>query len=277
VLPERAARAFCGAFLFLVALDLALGAKAFHPARGFYVSKAPLLFEANPVVPWVPDAHTLTALSLVGALAAAAACLALFDTPRSPVWLAASAIAAAAYNIAFWGNAADAFQHHYLISMLLLLVPLYPYTPWAQRLCALQVGLVYFWAVVTKVADGGLFLSGAFSAMFVRNAGVHSAVFGAARFLGLESDMLLWRAMAWAVVGAEANLTLVLCTSPSWWLQSARAWKLRTAILLAGIAMHLGFEFVGSLRIGRFSWYMVAILAAQIPRPVVLQGKITRN
>lgn len=282
LLPAYASSLFCGAFLCLVAFDMALqaGSTCLLPpeaaSRPFYLSKAPMLFEANPVVPWVPDAHVLSTISIIGAISAVAACLALLlEWPLSPLWFAASTIVVVAYNTAFWGNAADAFQHHYLVSMLLALVPLYPYTPWAQRLLALQVGLVYFWTIVTKVADGGLFLSGAFSAMFVRNVHIHAAVFNMARVLGLESDRLLWRATAWAVVNVEAHLALVLCTRPSWWMQSKLAWRIRTAVLLAGIAMHLGFEFVGSLRIGRFSWYMAAILAAQIPRPLV--GKITRN
>ena len=100
------------------------------------------------------------------------------------------------------------------------------------------------------------FLSGDFLKTTAQRREVYDAVHIIASSFGVSDDTL-WAALAWSVVLIELGLCWFLLTEDA---------PVPTAAL--GVAMHMGFEFVGRLSIGRFSWYMAAFYLLLLHRMV---------
>ena len=195
---------------------------------------------------------TLKLVSRLYALTAAAACVASLGTDR---WYTPAAlVAACAYTLAYFSNVCDKYQHHYLLCLLLILLPWARTRTWVQRLIFYQVAIVYFWTAVAKITDGGLFLSGAFVRTTARRREVFDAVHVASSYVGVE-DETMWSALAFSVVAVELVLCVLLATG-----------KFRGLAILIGVHMHMGVEFVGKLSIGFFSYYMLSLYVLLLPR-----------
>lgn len=211
------------------------------------VSKIPLLFEEG--LDWVPTPKFLARISGVVCLAAAVASLG-----PERFYPRAAAVAAAGYNIAYFGDTTDRYQHHYLLCLLLALLPWARDHAWVKRLVFVQLALVYFWTGVAKIVDGGLFLEGHFVRMAARRRIVFDGVHWLSELTGID-DISMWSLLAVQVVLFEVVLCGLLLTG--------RAPRL--AVVL-GVAMHLGFELVGKLSIGYFSWYMLTLYILVVPQ-----------
>ena len=103
------------------------------------------------------------------------------------------------------------------------------------------------WTAVAKLADGGLFLEGHFVRMAARRTHVFEGVHLIAGAFGTD-DVTVWSLLALGVVATEVVLAVLLVNERA---------PLFSAFL--GLAMHLGFEVVGKLSIGLFSWYMIIL------------------
>ena len=212
------------------------------------VSKIPLIFEEG--LDWVPSARFLA--RLYGIVAAAAAVASL-----GPEWLypRAAAVAATCYNVAYFGDTTDRYQHHYLLCMLLALLPLVPTHAWVRRLMVVQLAIVYFWTAISKITDGGLFLAGHFVRSTSQRRIVYDTVHTIADTIGV-ADADMWHYAAIYIVASQVVLSVLLLTG--------YAPRLMVAL---GVVMHLGFEVVGRLSIGYFSWYMLTVYMLLAPWP----------
>jgi hypothetical protein len=233
-------------FFGLLALDELIAAAAPTEPSALLMSKVPLLFEEG--LDWVP---TPKALSHVHAVACLAAIVASVGTDS--VYKHAAVAAAACYNFAYWANAIDGYQHHYLLCLLLALLPWARDHGWVRRLITVQLAIVYFWTTVAKLADGGLFLEGHFVRMTARRRGVYDGIHDLSVMTGID-ELSLWSLFAVQVVVAEILLVVLLLTGRAPWLAIA-----------IGAAMHLGFQVVGNLSIGYFSWYMIVLYILLVP------------
>lgn len=122
-------------------------------AGGFNVSQLPWLDRFLPL----PTPEVVGPLYVVGGLLAT--CIALGIAPRRCLTLLAPVYA----GVYFWSQS-DSYQHHYLISLLLVLLTAVPEAAWtlprpgepthvqswAMRLVYVQIGLMYAWTAVTK-------------------------------------------------------------------------------------------------------------------------------
>ncbi len=239
-------RAFRFFFFGLLAFDLFLDGMNPRDPSTFLVSKVPILFENG--LDFVPSPKLLARVQLVGCVAA------LIASVGADRWYKHVAIITSVmYNFAYFGNAADRYQHHALLAELLILLPWVNEHDWVRQLVAVTFGIVYFWTAVAKLTDGGLFLSGAFLRTTAPRREVYDLVHTIASFVHFDDDAL-WSMAALGVVGVELILAALFL--------SQRAPYLAIAL---GIPMHLGFEFVAKLSIGRFSWYCITLYLLILP------------
>jgi hypothetical protein len=161
-------------------------------------------------------------------------------------------ITASIYAWLYFGSQIDEYQHHYLVALILLLACFVPWqrpagavasTPvrsWAVRLMLVQLGIVYFWAAISKM-----------DASWTNGATLAAEISGPLR--GLLDDTIGLRAAAQGVIGVE------LALAASVW--QPRAWRFAAPV---GILLHLGFAFAG-FRIGLFAWMMLGLYAFVVP------------
>ncbi len=256
VVQPYAFRLFRLVFFGILAVDTTLhGAVALLlPASGasaFRASKLPFVFEG--LLDFVPTALLVSRLLLVTAVAS---CVASLGSDR--YYHTASLVASAAYSIAYFSSVLDRYQHHLLLSYLLVLLPWAPTRAWVQRLIAWQVSIVYFWTVVTKLSDGGVFLNGDFVRSTAQLRGVFDAVHTVSSTIGV-ADTTMWTVIAVGVVAVEVLLCVLLLPD-----------HLRVLSIVPGVALHAGIEVLGTLSIGFFSFYMLAFYLLWLP-PVPLQ------
>ncbi len=161
----------------------------------------------------------------------------------------------------------DSYQHHYLLSWVLLCVAFFPTLrladvantekgrplacAWAWRLLGLLIAVVYVWTSIAKLDDvwrggaGLAQLSGAknllnpFAALFPGRLGVYA--FAANATIVVELIIAAGYAVAALATDRSGRFTQLLC-----WV----SWVL-------AIALHAGFELAG-LKIGWFSYWMIA-------------------
>jgi hypothetical protein len=156
------------------------------------------------------------------------------------------------YGWAYFSSQLDAFQHHYLVFLLLVCCCFVPHAPtsrfvtsWAVRLALVQVGIVYLWAAISKMTP--LWLDGtALDIQITR---------GTMRDL---ADSIGPGAIAKLVLVTELALAAVVWMRPAWPLA-----------LAGGLALHAGVELV-DLDIGLFSYLMFAVYLLVIPDRVYL-------
>jgi len=189
---------------------------------------------------------------------------ALADPGRS-----ARALVALLYTYGWAMSQHDAYQHHYFLSLVLTLFVFFPrlrggdlaaaarasVSAWAYVLLAVTVSVVYTFAGAAK-------LDAAWRAgeiLRVLDYRLDMAPLEAwAEGIGISSGWL-WSAMSWGTVAMEWSLAAVYLTAarrddPDRRVIRLIAWP----ALLIAVAFHASAEVVLRLRIGWFSYYMLA-------------------
>jgi hypothetical protein len=204
-------------------------------------------------------------------------------------------ILALAYTYTWAQSMLDGYQHHYFISLILLTFiffpsltarRLYPYpsqarsasnpeirrvSAWAYVLLAANISIVYGFTALAK-ADGQTW-------NLVRDLLSQRKVINIetleAWFFGFGvSAQWLWVFAVWGIIALEIILAAAYLLAirqdekPTRWLRIA-AW---CAIVLALSFHGVGNEFLVSLRIGLFSYYMIAFaLIYFLPEPILYE------
>ena len=208
-----------------------------YGAGGFNVAQIPLLDGLGPTRASYAAAELINAWLFT---------LAAFGVATRWVLPAAAAI----YAWLYFGSQLDSYQHHYLVSMILLLACFVPWQrppdgaprvrSWALRLILVELGIMYLWAAVSK-------MNGAWT----------NGTTLATQIIGPMRHMID------ATVGIAFASKLVILVELS---LAALVWQPRFAALIAplGIAFHVGILFSG-LEIGLFAWLMIAVYLFVIP------------
>ena len=200
-------------------------------------------------------------LLLVGGLALLQAILGL----RRPLMIVATAL----YTYGWAMSLQDAYQHHYLISLVMLCFCLFPddrarprtTIAWGYQLLLATIGVVYAYAMISKIDS--LWWSGAFLSRLAQNKpGIVSVV---KSILDMGIDLrTFWKLLATFTILLEGFLSLAYVTAL---LRDRPFSRLPLLPPLVGFAvfflaanMHLGIEVFG-LRIGWFSYYMIGFAA----------------
>lgn len=208
-------------------------------------------------------------LLLVGCLALVCA---LCDPGR---WL--RAIIAVLHSYSWAMSLHDTFQHHYFLSIVLTALVFFPRlgardvvapartappvtSAWAFVLLAVNVSIVYAFAAISKLdiawRTGEILRQAPVSQLQPMQAWAES--------LGVPAG-LFWGASALGVIALEATVAAgyLICVHRD---TSRRRWVGWLALLTSALAIgfHSSAEVVLSLRIGWFTYYMIAIAAAYL-------------
>ena len=219
-----------------------------------------------------PTAAIVTALWLVGGFLAMRAALGV------AVRQSAIGLIACYAGVYFWCQA-DSYQHHYLVSLLLIIASFVPehawggmdgggagaasdasaappvVKHWALRLFYVQIAFLYFWAAIAK-ADA-VWLSGATIDRLTTSPEVRALLARAAGHLGIEPASI-YPAAAWSVLLGE----LFAAAAFLW----RRLWL--PALLIVPL-FHIGVEVL-EFDIEWFSYYMLAFDAILLTPPRLL-------
>ena len=161
-------------------------------------------------------------------------------------------IATATYAWLYLSSQLDSYQHHYLVALILLLACFVPWqrpadahpatrvASWAVRLLLVQLGVMYFWAAISKM-----------NAAWVDGRTLADQIGGPARWIVNHTVGI--RVASCAVIGAELALAATV------WVP--RAWRFAAPL---GLAFHLGIAF-STLEIGLFAWLMIALYILVVP------------
>lgn len=239
------------AFFGLLSVDafLQLSHAPRYGAGGFNVQHLPGAPLPEPGRPSITFAH-------------AAMCLLFALVAQGILTRVTLPLAALLYGWAYFSSQLDAYQHHYLVWLLLVILCFVPHAPdprlpsaapatprrmtsWAVRLALVQVGIVYLWAAISKMTP--LWLDG--TALDLQIAG--GTMRGIASSLGFGT-------VAKLVLAAELVLAVAVWWRPAW-----------PIALAGGIGLHAGVELIG-LDIGLFSYLMFAVYLLAIPDRVYL-------
>jgi nicotinamide riboside transporter PnuC len=161
-------------------------------------------------------------------------------------------VAAAVYAWLYFGSQLDAYQHHYLVALLLVIASFVPWqrpadaepaTPvrsWALRLLLMQLAIMYVWAAISKLDpawfDGrtlGGQLTGSLRKLVEKTVG--------------------FKVTSIAVIAVELTLAATI------WLR--RTWFIAAPL---GILFHLGILATG-FEIGMFAFLMIALYILVVP------------
>ena len=156
-------------------------------------------------------------------------------------------IVTAIYAWFYFSSQLDSFQHHYLVSLVLLIACFVPWEPaatpvrsWALRLLLVELAIVYFWAAISKLDP--LWLDGTTLAKQL-GGGVRALV----------ESTIGFQVAAIIVVATELALAAMI------WMR--RTWKLAAPL---GIAFHIGILATG-FEIGLFAFLMLALYILVLP------------
>ncbi|HEY4176702.1 MAG TPA: HTTM domain-containing protein [Kofleriaceae bacterium] len=161
----------------------------------------------------------------------------------------------AIYGWLYFGSQLDSYQHHYLVWLVLLLSCFVPWekpagTPaaqpvraWAVRLILIQLGILYFYAAISKCNPAWMD--------------------GRALELQLQGPV---RSLIDATIHmkAAAKMTVLLEFSLAFAVWTRRAWFYA---LPAGVLFHVGIIASG-LEIGLFAWLMLGFYLLVVPNEV---------
>lgn len=228
-------------FFGLMAVDAfrQLGHAARYGAGGFNV----------PQLPWPPLPGPTRAgmIAVYGALALGFAVVAQGVAVRALLPLVT-----ALYAYAYLVSQLDSYQHHYLMTLVLVcwcFVPTAPTSPageprtvtsWAVRLILVQLGVLYLWAAVAKL--DGAWLDGSALTRQVAPGWIRDRI----AELGFAPTAL-------GVLAIELVLAVTIWLPRLWWLA-----------LPLGVGLHVGIELV-DLEIGLFSYLMLASYLWLVP------------
>lgn len=219
-----------------------------YGAGGFNVAQIPLLDSLGP---------TRTSYGVCELINAYLFTLAAFGVAVRWVIPPAAAI----YAWLYFGSQLDSYQHHYLVSMILLCACFVPWqrardtardaaptvrvASWALRLILVELAIMYLWAAISK-------MNGAWT----NGTTLSSQIIGPMRHL------------VDATVGVPLASKLVIVVELS---LASLVWQPRFAFIAAplGLAFHAGILFSG-LEIGLFAWLMLAIYLFVIPDRVYI-------
>ena len=163
----------------------------------------------------------------------------------------------------------DSYQHHVFISWVLLCVCVFPslkpravfaapqqICAWGYRLLAVITAVLYFFTGVSKAEPE--WLSGAVLKRINSSGGDLEPFREAFLSVGVD-EVTFWTLSGYSVVAVQWVITL-LWLSLLVWGESGGRWVRvgRLVGVLSAVAFHLGVEVFG-LRIGWFSWYMLAL------------------
>jgi hypothetical protein len=181
------------------------------------------------------------------ALVPAAACLVAGYRPRVAAAVAFICLAWIHHVDPFALNSGDALMRD--VVFLLVLAPSRPglASPWALRLVQVQVSVMYVVAAVSKLA-GAHWRDGTAVSYPLRLPAMTRVNLPHE----LTASPLAAHVLTWGVVGTELAIGLLV------WNTRARPW-----VLGAGILLHLGIEV--TLRVGFFSWVVLACYLAFVP------------
>src|SRR3569623_188734 len=208
-----------------------------YGAGGFNVAQIPLLDALGPTRTSYASAELCNAWLFA---------MAAFGVATRWVIPAGAAI----YAWLYFGSQRDSYQHHYLISMILLCACFVPWQrppdgasrvrSWALRLILVELGIMYLWAAVSKM--NGAWTNGSTLA---------TQIVGPMRH------------MIDATVGVPFASKLVILVELS---LATLVWQPRFAAIAAtrGLAFHAGILCTG-LEIGLFAWLMIALYLFVIP------------
>lgn len=231
----------------LLAIDalLAIRHAPRYGAGGFNVAQLPLLDSFGPT------RGTYLVFELMAAILFTFIALGVASR-----WLLP--LATGTYAWLYFGSQLDSYQHHYLVVLILFLACFVPWerptdsTPrtkvstWALRLILIQLGILYFYAAVSKFDPA--WLDG-------RTLG-NQIVVGADTLIDVRKliDATIGiRATSHVVVVVELALAVMVWIPAAWFVAAP-----------LGILFHLGIVFSG-LEIGLFAWLMIGIYAFIVP------------
>jgi hypothetical protein len=210
-----------------------------YGAGGFNVAQLPLLDGLGP---------TRTAYAVGELLNAWLFTLAAFGVAARWVIPPAAAI----YAWLYFGSQLDSYQHHYLVSLILVCACFVPWqrprdaTPatrvasWALRLILVELAIMYLWAAISKM-----------NAAWIDGRTLSTQIIGPMRRL----------VDATVGVPLASKLVIVVELSLAALVWQPRFWKIAAPL---GIAFHVGILFSG-LEIGLFAWLMIAIYMFVVP------------
>ncbi len=178
------------------------------------------------------------------------------------------------YGYTYFISQLDAYQHHYLVFLLLVIACTIPWdeaahpegepekeprtvVSWGLRLLTVQLAFLYLWAAISKMSPlwlNGTALSGQLGIDWVRHA--IQFVFGSAS----RGDPGGFAAMAKLIMVAELVLAAGVLVRWMW-----------PAVWLIGIGFHISVELSG-YRIGLFSYFMLGLYVLFLPDVVVAVG-----
>jgi len=242
-------RVFRFAFFALFSLDVLVdldGAQWVRPTT-VSVTKIPLLFE--DYMRWATTLHSMKVFHAIAFNAGVLSAI-VPDCAYTPLAI----IAALSYNLAYWTSVLNRYQHKYLLCIMLWILPFAHRREGARKMLLAQLGIVYAWTAVTKVADGGVFLSGQILPFIMSDLRIHNCASYIASVMHVD-DIVLWQTASWLVVITEIILAILLVRQKE---------GMKFAFVL-GIFLHVSFELSGAFRIGFFSYYMILFFMLLIP------------
>jgi hypothetical protein len=168
---------------------------------------------------------------------------------------------AAVFGTVYLSSHLDSYQHHYLLFLVLVVLACFdwqrdpesatPAANWPIRLLLVQVSIVYFWAIVTKLGDSP-WMAGKTVSLQVREEWARDFIINTLG--GSSPDPFTgWSRFAKMVVATEAFLAVAIHIR-----------RLMPLACLGGIAFHLIIQFSG-FKIGLFSYFMVGVYLLCIP------------
>ncbi len=179
------------------------------------------------------------------------------------------------YAYTYFISQLDAYQHHYLVFLLLIVACTIPWdeaahptgeaptdgprtiASWGLRLLTVQLAFLYLWAAISKMSPlwlDGSALSGQLGVPWVRHA--IEVVFGSAS----RGDPGGFAAMAKLIMIAELVLAAGVLIRWMW-----------PAVWLIGMGFHISVELSG-YRIGLFSYFMMGLYVLFLPDVVIATG-----
>jgi hypothetical protein len=243
-------------------LHVAVGGR--YGAGGFGVAHFEWLDAVQPLP--TPDVY-VGLMMIIGILALTSV---LADLGR---W--ARALVAISYTYGWAMSLHDSFQHHYFITLALVLLIFFPRrrsqrsSVWAYRLLGATVAIMYAYAATAKLNTA--WLGGHVIASF--SGGIVRWLGPSIESVGIPSSAVSI-AVGAGVVIAELFMSFAYLTVP-WLTANRRVDRVVLWVALAGaLALHVGVEFLMQLRIGWFSYYMTIFAVVYfLPSPVV--GRIS--
>ena len=240
--------------LFLLALDVwtqCVPHGARYGAGDFNVAHFAWLDAVQPMP--TPSLHVGLML-IVGGLAWVVAC----GAGGRPMRL----LLAVLYTYGWAMSRLDAYQHHYLLSLLLAAFVFFPrvratdsdVSAWAFVVVAANVAIVYVFAAVTK--SEAAWASGGVLRQVTAGSGWFDAVWSRLLETGVGEDTL-WATMARAVAVMQVLIAVAYVVV----VRSRRARWLAWGALAAAVGFH-GSLLCFAVEIRWFSYYMIAIAAA---------------